>query len=83
MRVAKSSETLDASLTFEQALAKLTALVQTLESGELALEESVAAFEQGVLLSRHCEMLLNQADQRLQVLDEQGQVALLPQDKVN
>jgi len=81
--VAKSSETLDASLTFEQALAKLTALVQTLESGDLALEESVAAFEQGVLLSRHCEMLLNQADQRLQVLDEQGQVVLLSQDEVN
>jgi len=79
--VAKSSETLDESLTFEQALAQLTALVQTLESGKLPLEESVAAFEQGVVLSRHCEMLLNQADQRLQVLDNQGQTLLVSPDE--
>lgn len=57
-------------LTFEQALAQLNALVQKLESGQLPLEESVAAFELGVKLSRHCEGLLDQAEQRLSVLDE-------------
>ena len=56
-------------LSFEQALAALTALVEKLESGELPLEESVAAFEQGVELSRRCEALLDQAEQRLQVLN--------------
>lgn len=56
-------------LSFEQALAELTALVEKLESGELPLEESVAAFEQGVELSRRCEALLDQAEQRLQVLN--------------
>jgi len=58
------------TLSFEQALAGLTELVEKLESGELPLEESVAAFEQGVKLSRRCESLLDQADQRLQVLDD-------------
>jgi len=58
------------SLTFEQALAGLTELVEKLESGELPLEESVAAFEQGVELSRRCESLLDQADQRLQILGD-------------
>jgi len=58
------------ALSFEQALAGLTELVEKLESGELPLEESVAAFEQGVKLSRRCEQLLDQADQRLQVLDD-------------
>jgi len=58
------------TLSFEQALAGLTGLVEKLESGELPLEESVAAFEQGVKLSRRCEALLDQADQRLQVLDD-------------
>ncbi|WP_232726710.1 exodeoxyribonuclease VII small subunit [Mariprofundus ferrinatatus] len=46
----------------------MTRLVEKLESGELPLEESVAAFEKGVKLSRRCEALLDQAEQRLQVL---------------
>lgn len=56
-------------LSFEQALAELTSLVERLESGELSLEESVGAFEQGVKLSRRCESLLDEAEQRLQVLN--------------
>jgi len=56
-------------LSFEQSLDGLTDLVERLESGALPLEESVAAFEQGVKLSRRCEALLDQAEQRLQVLD--------------
>ncbi len=56
-------------LSFEQALSQLTGLVEKLESGELPLEESVASFEQGVKLSRRCEALLDQAEQRLQVLN--------------
>lgn len=56
-------------ISFEQALSQLTGLVEKLESGELPLEESVAAFEQGVKLSRRCESLLDEAEQRLQVLN--------------
>jgi len=57
-------------LSFEQALDQLGKLVEKLESGELPLEESVAAFEQAVALSRRCESLLDKAEQRLQVLGE-------------
>jgi len=57
-------------LDFEQALLQLNALVAKLESGELPLEDSVAAFETGVQLSRRCEALLDSAEQRLQVLGE-------------
>jgi len=56
------------SLNFEQALERLTKLVEKLESGRLPLEESVAAFEEGVKLTRRCEALLDSAEQRLQVL---------------
>jgi len=60
-------------LDFEQALARLNDLVSKLETGKLPLEESVAAFETGVKLSRRCEALLDSAEQRLQVLnDDQG-----------
>lgn len=55
-------------LSFEQALEGLTAMVEKLESGKLSLEESVAAFEEGVKLSRACEALLDDAEQRITVL---------------
>ncbi len=60
------------TLNFEQALQRLTQLVEKLESGQLQLEESVEAFEEGVKLSRRCEALLDQAEQRLQVLGDQN-----------
>jgi len=65
--VSKELETKE--LSFEQALEQMTRLVDKLESGELPLEESVAAFELGVKLSRRCEALLDKAEQRLQVLE--------------
>jgi len=59
-------------LSFEQALQGLTSMVEKLESGQLSLEESVKAFEEGVKLTRQCEKLLDDAEQRLQVLDADG-----------
>ena len=59
-------------LSFEQALQGLTTMVEKLESGKLSLEESVKAFEEGVKLARQCEKLLDDAEQRLQVLDADG-----------
>ncbi|RMG92914.1 MAG: exodeoxyribonuclease VII small subunit [Zetaproteobacteria bacterium] len=57
-------------MSFEEALEQLTMLVEKLESGQLPLEESVAAFEQGVQLTRRCEALLDEAEQRLQILGD-------------
>lgn len=59
-------------LSFEEALEQLTVLVEKLESGQMSLEESVAAFEAGVKLSRRCESLLDHAEQRLQILNDQS-----------
>jgi len=58
-------------LSFEDALKRLTGLVEKLESGQMQLEDSVAAFEEGVKLSRRCEALLDGAEKRLQVLNGQ------------
>ncbi|MDQ6950792.1 MAG: exodeoxyribonuclease VII small subunit [Mariprofundales bacterium] len=59
-------------LSFEQALEQLQLLVTQLESGSLELEASVAAFEDGVLLSRRCEALLEGAEQRLNILTDRS-----------
>lgn len=66
----QASQNID-HLSFEEALQQLTTLVSKLESGQLPLEESVAAFESGVQLSRRCEALLDHAEQRLQILNGQ------------
>lgn len=70
-----------ASLDFEQSLAELQALVERLENGELSLEESLAAFEQGIALTRDCQGALAQAEQKVQILLERdGELAAQPFD---
>lgn len=64
-----------APLDFEKALAELETIVRQMEDGQLSLEQSLEAFEQGVRLTRQCQQALAQAEQRVQVLIEQdGQV---------
>ena len=52
-------------LTFEQAMAALDATVRRLDSGELPLDQALAAFEEGVRLQARCQELLDQAEQRI------------------
>jgi len=52
-------------LSFEKALAELESIVQKLERGDVALEESVAFYERGEALKRRCEDLLRQAEARV------------------
>lgn len=66
-----SAAELDPSLPedFETALAELEALVATMESGSLALEQSLAAYARGVALTRLCQQKLSQAEQQVKVLE--------------
>ncbi|PAU85740.1 exodeoxyribonuclease VII small subunit [Pseudomonas jilinensis] len=69
------------TIDFEQSLTDLQALVERLESGELSLEESLTAFEQGVALTRDCQQALTQAEQKVQQLIERnGQADTVPFD---
>ena len=58
------------ALPFDRAMAEFKAVVEKLEAGNLPLEESIALFEQGVLLQRRCERLLGEAELRFQRLVE-------------
>ena len=60
------------SPSFEEALTELESLVETLEHGELSLEESLKAFERGVKLTRTCQDALKQAEQKIQILSGKG-----------
>ena len=55
-----------ASLPFERALAELEDIVRRLERGDVALEESIAIYERGEALRRHCEGLLKRAEARVE-----------------
>ena len=56
--------------TFEKALARLEAIVDELEDGKLALEASIARFEEGVTLTRFLESELGRAQKRVEELVE-------------
>lgn len=58
----------DAPHTFETALAQLQMIVSQLEDGALGLEQSLAQFEQGVGLLRNCYQILEQAEQKIEML---------------
>jgi exodeoxyribonuclease VII small subunit len=60
------------ALPFDKAMAEFKAVVEKLETGNLPLEESIALFEQGVLLQRRCERMLSEAELRFQRLVEQA-----------
>ncbi len=62
------------SPNFEKSLEQLESLVAKMESGELSLEESLKAFEEGVKLSRDCQTRLTEAEQRVQILIDQQAV---------
>jgi exodeoxyribonuclease VII small subunit len=53
---------------FEDALRGLEEIVERLESGDLALEESLSAFEEGVTLVRYLNDKLNEVERRVEVL---------------
>lgn len=58
--------------SFEAALAELEAIVRDLEAGQLPLEESLAAYERGAALLKHCQETLAGAEQKLQILENAG-----------
>lgn len=64
---------------FEQSLAELESLVEQMESGEMSLEDSLKAFEQGIKYTRDCQNALNKAEQKVQLLlQKNGQMEAQP-----
>ena len=59
-------------IDFEASLAELEALVAKMENGSLSLEESLAAFERGMRLTKACQMALRTAELRIKALTQDG-----------
>lgn len=54
--------------SFEQSLARLEEIVKKLEQGECGLDESLKLFEEGARLADSCNALLDQAEQKVDIL---------------
>jgi len=63
---------------FETAIAELETIVRKLEEGDLALEASLQLYERGVHLSRFCHARLEEAEKRIEILNERGETRPAP-----
>lgn len=60
--------------TFEQAFAELEVIVAQMESGQMPLEVSLAAYKRGDLLLQYCQKYLAEVEQQVQILNERNQL---------
>lgn len=63
---------------FESAAAELAGIVKTMEEGDLSLEKSLELYERGVALSRYCHTKLEEAERRIEILTDRGDVKPAP-----
>lgn len=57
-----------AAIKFEKALSRLDTIVTELEAGELSLDDSLKIFEEGIKLSKACLKMLDEAEQKVEIL---------------
>jgi exodeoxyribonuclease VII small subunit len=63
---------------FEAAIAELESVVKKLEEGDMSLEQSLALYERGVQLSRFCHARLEEAERRIEILNDRGGLSAAP-----
>ncbi|MEO0578661.1 MAG: exodeoxyribonuclease VII small subunit [Pseudomonadota bacterium] len=66
--MAKTNQQTAAEPTLDETLAELEALVEKMESGDLSLDEAMREFERGIELTRRCQKVLSDAEQKFDIL---------------
>ncbi|MBA54464.1 MAG: exodeoxyribonuclease VII small subunit [Pseudomonadales bacterium] len=67
------------AVDFEQSLQTLEQLVESMEGGDMTLEKSLEAFEQGIKLTKECQQALREAEQKVEILlNQNGEEQLTP-----
>lgn len=66
--MSKPDENPITEMTFEVAMAELERIVDRLERGDVALEDSIAIYERGEALKSRCEALLKAAEERVEAI---------------
>lgn len=77
------SEKQDTELSFEEALTRLEGIVSQLENGGLALEQSMAYFEEGMRLQKICAGKLGEAEKKIEVLVKKADNSLAWEERAD
>ncbi len=72
--------TIDHPENFEHAFAELESIVAQMESGQMTLEASLAAYQRGNLLLQFCQQSLAEVEQQVQLLNERNQLVQFKSD---
>jgi exodeoxyribonuclease VII small subunit len=79
-KVAKAAAASPSELSFEDAVQKLESIVETMESGDLPLEQMLERFDEGTKLAKVCQTRLSEAELKIQQVEKNtaGDFALKP-----
>ncbi|MHC4170476.1 MAG: exodeoxyribonuclease VII small subunit [Planctomycetota bacterium] len=67
----KNQEDDIAQLSFEEAIAALTEIVEKVEQGQMPLQDSLDQYERGMALIKHCRTILQEAEQRIERITQE------------
>ena len=65
-------------LTFEKAMKELEELVDSLDKGDLSLDESIAAYDRGSQLKDYCQKKLNEAKMKVETIQSSDNIDIIP-----
>ena len=65
-------------MTFEEAMKELERLVDSLDKGDVSLDEAIAAYDKGSQLKDHCQKKLNEAKMKVETIQSSGDSEVIP-----
>ena len=65
-------------MTFEEAVKELEKLVDSLDKGDVSLDEAIAAYDRGSQLKDHCQKKLNEAKMKVETIQSSGDNKVIP-----
>ena len=65
-------------MTFEEAMKELERLVDSLDKGDVSLDEAIAAYDRGSQLKDHCQKKLNEAKMKVETIQSSGDNKVIP-----
>lgn len=80
MSASNPKTALETPKNFEQAFAELESIVAQMESGQMPLETSLAAYKRGDFLLQYCQKYLAEVEQQVQILNERNQLTAFKVD---
>ena len=66
-------------LTFEEAMHELEKLVDSLDKGDVSLDEAIAAYDRGSQLKDHCQNKLNEAKMKIETIQSSDNIDTVPE----